>query len=197
MNATNIIVTVTIILVVLRYLRFFFKRLRLLLSLKKAAKRAGVKITLGESMFWLPTNRCKRCELFVTGDNFVYCIKVIGLFQKYCDLHFWNSREYGTRKYLLRFQIDQATPLGTKDTRHKQLNVDFSAGLPENAREKQMIYFYLLSPTNYPIHVTQNDGNMIVDLEPGSKIDNILFADREYLYQYISLALHERTATKR
>ena len=187
---------IVILLVTFLYLRFLFKRLRLLLSLRKAAKRAGTKITLSAPTFWLPTNRCKRCELFVTGDDFVYCIKVIGLFHKYCDLHFWNPREYATRKYLLRFQIEQATALGGKDVRHKRLNVDFSAGLPENDRNKRRICFYLLSPTNFPIHITKNDGNVIVDLLPGCKIDNILFADREYLYQYIALGLHERT-TKR
>ena len=184
---------IAIFLVVFLYLRFFLKRLRLLLSLRKAAKRAGAKITLTAAAFWFPTNRCKRCELLVRGSDFVYCIKVIGLFQRYCDLHFWNPREYATRKYLLRFQIDQATPLGAKGTRHKRLNIDFSAGLP-HGEEKQVVYFYLLSPANYPIHLTKNDGNAIVDIEPGSKIHNIIFTDREYLYQYIALGLHKRVA---
>ncbi len=191
----KVFIAITIILLILMYLRFFFKRLRLLLSLKKAAKPTGAKLFLSTPLFWLPTNRGRRCEFFVTGDDFVYCIKVIGLFQKYCDLHFWNPREYATRKYLLRFQINQATPLGYTDTRHKHLDVDFSAGLPENACSKQRIHFYLLSPTNFPIHITKNDGNTIADLLPGNKIDNILFADREYLYQYIALGLHKR-ATK-
>lgn len=196
MKIWNILLVIAITLLCLLYLRFVFKRLRLLLSLKKAAKRAGAKLTLAAPTFWLPTNRCKRCELFVTSGEFVYCIKVIGLFQKYCDLHFWNAREYGTRKYLFRWQIDQATPLGTKDTRHKRLDIDFSAGLPDHAFGRKKICFYLLSPTNYPIHITQNEGNRIVDSEPGSRIDNIIFADREYVYQYIALALHERI-TKR
>ena len=196
MKAINIIVTVVIIFTVFLYLRFFCKRLRLLLSLRKAAKRVGVKLSLQAPTFWLPTNRYKGCEIFVTGGDFVYCVKVIGLFHKYCDLHFWNCHEYGTRKYLFRWQIDQATPLGSKDTRHKRLNIDYSAGLPDQALGKKKIPFYLLSPTNFPIHVTQNEGNTIVDLEPGSKIGDVLFADREYLYQYIALALHERATKK-
>lgn len=200
MNHTKllqIIGTVAIILVIFLYLRFFFKRLRLLLSLKKAAKRAGVKLTLTTPTFWLPTNRAKRCELFVNAGDCAYGIKVIGLFQKYCDLHFWNCHEYGTRKYLFRWQIDQSTPLGSKDTRHKRLNIDFRAGQPDNVLGKKIIPFYLLSPTNYPIHITKNDGNMIVDLEPGTKIDDVIFADREYVFQYIALKLHEHTTTKR
>jgi len=196
MKLLNILTVIVITFVIFLSLRFFFKRLRLLRSLRKAAKWAGAKLTLRAPTFWLPTNRYKRCEIFVTGEDFVYCIKVLGLFHKYCDLHFWNSREYGTRKYLFRWQIDQSTPLGSKDTRHKRLNIDFTAGLPGSAQGKQMIRFYLLSPTNFPIHVTQNEGNTIVDLEPGSKIGDVLFADREYLYQYIALALHERATKK-
>ena len=188
----KIFLIIPFILIVFLYLRFLCKRLRLFLCLRKAAKRAGAKISLVAPTFWFPTNRCKRCELFVTGDDFIYGIKVIGLFQKYCDLHFWNPREYATRKYLLKFQIDQSTPLGSKDARHKHLDIDFTAGLPENTAGKQMLHFYLLSPTNFPIHITKNDGNMIVDLLPGSKIDDIIFTDREYLYQYIALRLHER-----
>lgn len=185
--------TIAIFLFIFWYLRFFLKRLRLFLSLRNAARRAGAKIILNTATFWLPINRRKRCELLVTGSDFVYCIKVIGLFQRYCDLHFWNPREYATRKYLLRFQIDQATPLGAKGVRHKRLNIDFSAGLP-HGESRQTVCFYLLSPSNYPIHLTKNDGNTIVDMEPGSKIDNIIFTDREYLYQYIALGLHKRAA---
>ena len=196
MTLQNILTTIAIILLVFLYLRYFFKRLRLFLSLRKAAKRVDAKIKLTSATFWLPTNRCKRCEILVIGDTFVYCIKVLGLFQKYCDLHFWNSREYATRKYLFRWQIDQATPLGSKDTRHKRLDIDFSANLLEHGSGKQKICFYLLSPTNYPIHITTNDVNVIVDLEPGKKIDDVIFADREYVFQYIALGLHER-ATKR
>ena len=180
---------IVIFLFIFLYVRFFLKRLRLFLSLRNAARRAGAKITLTTAIFWLPTNRSKRCELLVTGSDFVYCIKVIGLFQRYCDLHFWNPREYATRKYLLRFQIDQATPLGVKGVRHKRLDIDFSAGCSEG---RQTVCFYLLSPSNYPIHLTKSDGNVIVDIEPGSKIDNIIFTDREYLYQYIALGLHKR-----
>ena len=190
----KVFIIIPVFLLVLLYLRFFFKRLRLFLSLKKAAKRSGSMIKVTAPLFWLPTNRGRRCELTVTGENFIYCIKVVGLFQKYCDLHFWNPREYATRKYLLRFQIDQSTPLGSKDTRHKHLDIDFSEGMPEDSVGIQALRFYLLSPTNFPIHITKNDGNMIVDLLPGDKIDDIIFADREYLYQYIALKLHERTS---
>ncbi len=177
-------------------LRFFFKRLRLLLSLKKAARRADAKLRLMTPMFWLPTNRGKRSELLIKTGDAIYAVKVIGLFQRYCDLHFWNWQEYSTRKYLLRFQIDQSTPLGSKDARHKRLQVDFEVGLPEDSDGKQIIRFYLLSPTNFPIHITKNDGNLVVDLQPGDKIDNIIFADREYLYQYTALALHKRISAK-
>ena len=192
----KIFIAIIVFLLFFLYLRFVLKRLRLLLSLKKAAKQVGAKLTLTTARFWLPTNRSKQSEIIIDGSDVVYSIKVIGLFQKFCDLHFWNPREYATRKYLLRFQIDQSTPLGSKDTRHKRLDVDFTAGLPENARRKHVISFYLLSPANSPIHITKNDGNQIVDLEPGKKIDNIIFADREYLYQYIALALYERTTNK-
>lgn len=184
-----------ILIVVFLYLRFFFKRLRLLLSLKKAAKRADAKLHLMTPVFWLPTNRCKHNEILVKCTDAVYSIKVIGLFQKFCDLHFWNAKEYATRKYLFHWQIDQATPLGAKATRHKQLNIDFGSGLLEASGGRRHICFYLLSPTNSPIKITKNDGNSIVNLEPGDKIDGIIFADREYLYQYIALSLHNRIIT--
>ena len=142
MKIWYIVSVIAIVLIIFLYLRFFFKRLRLFRSLKKASKRAGARIALKAATFWLPTNRCKRCEIVVTGDAFVYCIKVIGLFQKYCDLHFWNSHEYATRKYLFRWQIDQATPLGSKGTRHKRLDIDFSANLLEHGSGKQKICFF-------------------------------------------------------
>lgn len=183
---------IAIIFVVFLYLRFFFKRLRLFCSVRKAAKQADATLRLTTPMFWFPTNRCKRSELLVESNDAVYTIKVIGLFQRFCDLHFWNCQEYATRKYLFHWQISQAAPLGSKNTRHKRLDIDFSSGLLEVAGDKQHICFYLLSPANSPIKITKNNGNSIVNLEPGDKIDHIIFADREYLYQYIALALHKR-----
>lgn len=183
---------IVIILLILLYLRFYFKRVRLFRSLKKAAKRAGSKIILTTGKFWLPTNRSNRSEILIIGNDVVYSIKVLGLFQKFCDLHFWSPKEYATRKYLLKFQIGQAAPLGAKDVRRKQLNIDFSKDIPAESQGKRLIPFYLLSPANSPIRVSTNDGNQIVDLEPGKKIDNVIFADREYLYQYTVWSLHER-----
>ena len=177
--------------------RYIFKRVRLIRSLKKAAKRAGAKIRLTTPTIWLPTNRYKRCEFVVDCSDAVYSIKVIGLFQKFCDLHFWNSKEYATRKYLFHWQIDQATPLGSKDTHHKRLDIDFNANMPKDCDGKQHIRFYLLYPTNSPIKITQNNGNTIVPLEASNKIDDVIFADREYLIQYIALGLHNRVITNR
>ena len=190
-----ILPTLTFVIIFL-YVRFFFKRLRPLIALKKAARYAGAKLLLTTPSYWLPTNQCKHSEILVIGDHFAYSIKMIGLFQKYCDLHFWNQREYATRKYLFHWQIAQAVPLGQKATTHKELNIDFTKGLPEDFSGK-VIPFYLLSPTNSPIHITKNDVNVIVDLVPGDKLDNVIFADREYLHQYIRLALHEQITTKR
>ena len=185
---------VGILLVIFLLLRWFFKRKRLIRNLKKAAKRAGAKCRLTTLRFWLPTNRGKRCDFVVECEDAIYSIKVLGLFQKYCDLHFWNSREYATRKYLFHWQIDQATPLGSKDTRHKRLDIDFEADVPADSTKKH-VCFYLLYPTNSPIKITKNDGNTIVNLEPSDKIDDVIFADREYLVQYIALSLHNRVIT--
>lgn len=52
-------------------------------------------------------------------------------------------------------------------------------------------------PANSPIKITKNNGNSIVDLEVGDKIDDVIFADREYLFQYIALALHQRADTSK
>ena len=186
-----------ILLILFLCIRYIFKRVRLIRSLKSAAKRAGARIRLTTPTIWLPTNRYKRCEFIVECSDAVYSIKVIGLFQKYCDLHFWNSHEYAKRKFLFHWQIEQSTPLGSKDTRHKRLDIDFKANLPANCDGKKHICFYLLYPTNSPIRITKNDGNLIVDLEPGSKIDDVIFADREYLIQYIALSLHNRVITNR
>lgn len=191
----NFAIVVGILIAVILFLRYFFKRLRLLTSLKKAAKRADAKLRLMSPMFWLPTNRGKRCEFLVIGSDAVYSIKVIGLFQKFCDLHFWNAREYATRKYLFHWQIGQAASLGSTNARRKRLDVDFKADLLEHLGCKQHICFYLLYPTNSPIKITKNNGNTIVDLEVGDKIDDVIFADREYLVQYIALALHKRVIT--
>jgi len=185
------------LLILILCIRYIFKRVRLIRSLKSAAKRAGARIRLTTPTIWLPTNRYKRCEFIVECSDAVYSIKVIGLFQKYCDLHFWNSHEYATRKYLFHWQIDQATPLGSKDTRHKRLDIDFEANMPEDCAGKQHIRFYLLYPTNSPIKITRNEKNLIVDLEPSDKIDDVIFADREYLIQYIALSLHNRVITNR
>lgn len=196
MKALYIAIGVSIFLVIFLSLRFFFKRLRLRRSLKRAAKEIGAKLILTTPMFWLPTNRCKRSEFLIIGSDFAYSIKVLGLYLKYCDLHFWNAKEYATHKYLFHWEIAQASPLGKRNVRHKQLNIDFTKGLPKDFTGK-VYRFYLLSPTNSPIHITKNDANVIVDLAPGDKIDDVIFADRECLYQYIRLTLHEYTPKKR
>ena len=196
MKALNIAIGILIFLIFFLSLRFFFKRLRLLFSLKRAAKEIDAKLILTTPTFWLPTNRCKRSEILVIGHNYAYSIKVLGLYLKYCDLHFWNAKEYATHKYLFHWEIAQASPLGKRNVRRKQLPIDFTKGLPEDFAGK--VYpFYLLSPTNSPIHITKNDANVIVDLAPGDKVDDVIFADRECLYQYIRLSLHEYTSKKR
>ena len=196
MEALNIAGGILTLLTIFLSLRFFFKRLRLLISLKRATKEIDAKLILTTPMFWLPTNRCKQSEILVIGHNYAYSIKVLGLYLKYCDLHFWNAKEYATHKYLFHWEIAQATRLGKRNVRRKRLSIDFTKALPEDFVGK--VYpFYLLSPTNSPIHITKTDAAVIVDITPGDKIDDIIFADREYLYQHIRLSLHEYTSKKR
>ena len=177
MKAVLILFTIALAIVVILLLRFIMKRLWLFYQLKRFAKENNYTCTIPRSCL-LPNNRNNHYVLICT-ENAVYNIKLFGLLLKHCEIHFWNAQEYSTDWYLMRSGFIAATPIGQTNHRPRRylgktdwLNTD---GIP----------VLLLSPTNAPVRLTQTNVNHLIELRSGDKIDNVIFADLDYLLRHI------------
>ena len=173
-----LIVALAVFLYVL--LRFILKRIFLWISLKRFAKKHYFQCKIGLTCL-LPSNRTGTVQI-ETG-NTVYNIKLFGLLRKHCEIHFWNLQEYSMEWYFSLRGFDWHRPIGqTNYTRRRSLgNRDWLAV----TSDKEVVSVLLIAPANAPVRLTQTQVNHLVYLRVGEKIENVLFADRDFLLRFI------------
>lgn len=179
MKAVLILVCIALAITLYLLLRFIVKRIWLFSVLRKFAKQHGYNLNFPLSCL-LPNNRNNDIVKIET-ENTVYCVKLFGLLRKHCDIHFWSSQEYSATQYFSRSEYVGGTPIGQNGARRRSLG----NGNWALSSEKVIIPVLLISPANAPVRLSQTKVNHFEYLRAGEKIEDVLFADLDFLLRLI------------
>jgi len=181
MKSIQILIVIALAVTVYIFLCFIVKRIWLFAALQRFAKKNGYVCKIPLSCL-LPNNRNRQVVLIETGST-VYAVKLFGLLRKHCHIHFWSMAEYSTEWYFSRRGLDlQKTPFELlAGARSRSLGItDWPVG-----SEKEVIPLLLISPTQAPVMLTKTDANHWEHLRAGERIEDVLFADLDYLLRFI------------
>ncbi len=159
---------------VLTALVFYFKRTALYVSLKKKAKKSDLKLKTNFS-FWFLFNFKKTADFSMTGNDKSYKVKILNVFKKCSEIHFFNSREYALCNYWSWREVTSQKPLAQRDITHRIL----TSINPEN--DENVIPIILLSSRKPLIKATKTIENEICEISFGDKIENTVFANLDYI----------------
>ena len=179
MKTIQILTVIVLTITVYVFLRFVIKRVRLFAVLRKFSNKHGYACKTPLSGL-LPNNRSKHLVQIETGST-VYSVKLFGLLRKHCDIHFWSSQEYSATQYFTRAEYIGGTPIGLTNARRRKLG----NGNRKAHSKKEVIPVLLISPANAPVRLTCTNVNHLEDLRAGEKIEDVLFADLDYLMRFI------------
>ena len=157
-------------------LRFVFQRNILLLKVKRFAKKYDIECFITLSAFLLPSNRLGAAVLLKAKDK-TYNIRLFGLLRNNCGVHFWNKKMYSVEKFIPRMSLHDV-PLGHRPVKRRKLgnwNISNDAEIP----------VLLCAPANGLIKITQTKVNRVERLLTGDRIEDVLFADWDFLFRYI------------
>ena len=180
MKALGILLIVVLAVFLYILLRFILKRIFLWVCLKRFAKKHNFQCKIAFTCL-LPSNRTGTVQ--IESAHTIYQINLFGLLRKHCEIHFWNTQEYSVEWYFSRYGLVGSTPIGqTNAKRRRSLgNRDWGSSISD----KEVVPVLLIDPANAPVRLTQTQVNHLVDLRVGEKIENILFADRDFLFRFI------------
>ena len=186
MKEVQILIAIALVVMVYMLLRFVVKRIWLFSVLRKFAKQHSFNFSFPASCL-LPNNRNNDIVKIETAST-VYCVKLFGLLRKHCDIHFWSSQEYSATQYFTRREYVGGTPIGQTAARHRSLG----DGNWSVSSEKEVIPVLLISPANAPVRLSQTKVNHFEHLLAGEKIENLIFADWDYLWRFIENREHKK-----
>ena len=158
-------------------LRFVLKRMLLLHKIKHFANVNSIEYKITIPAFLFPSNRYGTAVLLKTANE-TYNIRLFGLLRKNCAVHFWNKGMYSIEKFIPRMSLVD-TPLAYRPVRRRKLG-KWDTGAQEE------IQVLLYSSANSPIHLTQIKVNHLERLMAGDMIEDVLFADTDFLFRYIT-----------
>lgn len=181
MKVLQFLIAIALAITVYLFLRFVIKRIWLFSVLHRFAKRHRYTCKTPLSCL-LPNNRNKDIVQIETATA-VYCIKLFGLLRKHCHIHFWSTKEYSIEWYFSRRGMDyDKTPFellaGAKSRSLGNRNWTANS-------EKEVIPVLLISPAHAPVMLTTTDVNHWEHLRAGEKIEDVLFADLDFLLRFI------------
>lgn len=157
--------------------RFIFKRARLLHQVKCFAKEHSIECIVTTPAFLFPSNRYGTAVLLKT-NNETYNIRLFGLLRKNCAVHFWNKEMYSIEKFIPRMSLVD-TPLGHRPVKRRKLgkwDINVNTEIP----------VLLYSSADSPLRIMQTKVNHIERLLVGDMIEDVLFADTDFLFRYIA-----------
>ena len=149
--------------------------------LHRFAKKHGYTCKIPLSCLW-PNNKNDSIVQLETS-NTLYAVKLFGLLRKHCHIHFWSTEEYSIEWYFSRHGLDfKNTPFellaGAKSRSLGNWNWTANS-------EKEVIPVLLISPAHAPVMLTSTDVNHWEHLRAGEKIEDVLFADLDFLLRFI------------
>ena len=170
------------------FIRFFIRRMCLLISLRKFAKKHDYQLKINLCNCLLPLNGSSSSSIVIETNSSIYDIKLFGFFLKNREVHFRNTTEYSTRWIMPREGLSEKTneicanPLKSLGSFDDAIYIDSSV-------QKERIPVLLHSPDSIAfLRSTHLLSNRIVRLYVGEKIagSDLLFADSDFLFRYIS-----------
>ena len=193
MKSAIIILLLALVLCLYFFLRFIIRRMSLLISLTKFAKKYDYQLKRNLWNCLLPLNSSSKISVVIETNNSIYAIKLFGFFLKNREVHFRNTKEYSTRWIMPREGLSEKTneicanPLKSLGSFDDAIYIDSSV-------QKERIPVLLHSPESFALlRCTHLLSNRIVRLQVGEKIagSDLLFADRDFLFRYISKREHK------
>ncbi len=194
MKTAIIILLFALVLWLYFFLRFIIRRICLLISLRKFAKKYDYQLKRNLWNCLLPLNGSSRSSIVIETNRSIYDIKLFGFFLKNREVHFRNTKEYSARWYLMakgfsaRANINEicANSLKSLGSFDDAIYIDSSV-------QKERIPVLLLSPAYELLRRTHLLANRIVRFNVGDKIagSDLLFADSDFLFRYICKREHK------
>ena len=193
MKSAIIILLFALVLCLYFFLRFIIRRMYLLISLRKFAKKYNYQLKINLWNCLLPLNGSSSSSIVIETNSSVYDIKLFGFFLKNREVHFRNTKEYSTRWIMPREHPAEnmnevcANPLKSLGSFDDAIYIDSPV-------QKERIPVLLHSPDSFAIlRCTHLLSNRIVRLNVGGKIagSDLLFADSDFLFRYISKKEHK------
>jgi len=193
MKSAIIILLFALVLCLYFFLRFIIRRMYLLISLRKFAKKYDYQLKINLWNCLLPLNGSSSSSIVIETNSSVYDIKLFGFFLKNREVHFRNTKEYSTRWIMPREGLSEKTneicanPLKSLGSFDDAIYIDSPV-------QKERIPVLLHSPDSFAIlRCTHLLSNRIVRLNVGGKIagSDLLFADSDFLFRYISKREHK------
>lgn len=177
------------------FLRFIIRRMCLLISLRKFAKKYDYQFKRNLWNCLLPLNGSSKSSIVIETNSSIYDIKLFGFFLKNREVHFRNTKEYSTTWYLMAKGFSAkdninticASPLKSLGSFNDAIYIDSSV-------QKERLPVLLHSPDSFALlRCTHLLSNRIVRLHVGEKTagSDLLFADRDFLFLYISKREHK------
>ena len=195
MKFAIIILLFALVLCLYFFLRFIIRRMYLLILLRKFAKKYDYQLKRNLWNCLLPLNGSSRSSIVIETNSSIYVIKLFGFFLKNREVHFRNTKEYSTRWYLIAKEFSaRATINEICAFPQKSLGSFDDAIYIDSSVQKERIPVLLHSPDSFALlRCTHLLSNRIVRLHVGEKIagSDLLFADRDFLFRYISKREHK------
>ncbi len=180
MKRVFLLLAIALAVLVYIFLRFIIKRISLWAALKRFAKKHNFRCKV-DLLCLFPRNKTSRFVQIETGST-VYAIKLFGLLRKHCEIHFWSQQEYAVEWYFSRYGLTNEPYIGQTNKRRRRELGSWDCSI---ATGKEVVPVLLIAPANAPVRLTHTNENHCVNLRAGDRIDNVLFADRDYLFRYI------------
>lgn len=188
MKTVKILLIIALVFLLYIFLRFIIRRMCLLISLRKFAKKYDYQLKIDLWNCLLPLNGSSGSSIVIETNSSIYDIKLFGFFLKNREVHFRNTKEYSTRWIMPKEGLSEKTneicanPLKSLGNFDDAIYIDSSI-------QKERIPVLLHSPDSFAhLRRTHLLTNRIVRLHVGDKIagSDLLFADLDFLLRYIA-----------
>lgn len=188
MKTVKILLIIALVFLLYIFLRFIIRRMCLLISLIKFAKKYDYQLKIDLWNCLLPLNGSSGSSIVIETNSSIYDIKLFGFFLKNREVHFRNTKEYSTRWIMPKEGLSEKTneicanPLKSLGNFDDAIYIDSSI-------QKERIPVLLHSPDSFAhLRRTHLLTNRIVRLHVGDKIagSDLLFADLDFLLRYIA-----------
>ncbi len=147
------------------YGRILFKRLSFAFRVKNACRESGYGFSPTHAFWLLGWTRGKKCDFYIEKPECVYAVKLIGAVSRTALFNYIDERHYAVRD--LTFHT-RAVSVGIPYKPKNKSRYDFSASLPKDTREKEIIPAIVMVPVSCFVTCSR-DGEM-KPISDGDKI---------------------------